>query len=125
MIKTKTPQVIDAQTGKTGIVFFSTSHELIDDLKGVRTYNIAKYIEVERDGNMVLMPIGENKIVFKESTIQQLFGSMTLADFQNEKNKSLLIGQIDFINKYEWTGNEAMPEIRYWDLTASDLEIVS
>ena len=124
MIKTKQPQVINEQRGKTAIVFFDITHELIDRVRGVRTYNLVQFVEVEKNGNITLEPTEENKIVFKESTVHSLFGALTLVEFQASQD-ALLIAQIDYINSYEWTGSEAMEPIRYWNLTASDLEIVA
>lgn len=123
MIKTTTPQVVNAQTGESAIVFFDITHELIDRMKGIRTFNLVHFIEVEKNGQTTLHPIGENKVIFKEATIQSLYGALTLTQFQNQMD-ALLIGQIEYINSYEWTGGEAMKPIRYWNLTASDLEIV-
>ena len=49
---------------------------------------------------------------------------MTLKDFKDNKD-SLLISQIDYINSYEWTGDEAQKKpVRFWSLTSNDLEIV-
>jgi len=119
MIRTKQPQLIDAQNGKSEIVYFDISHELKDIVKGLVTFNMVSFIMV--DGQ--LHAIKENKAVYKLSTFNALYGAMTLNDF-NDQIDSLMIGQIDYINKYTWVGTEVQDPVRFWNLTANDLEIV-
>ena len=119
MIRTKQPQIIDAQNGKSEIVYFDISHELKDIVKGLVTFNMVSFIMV--DGQ--LQAIKENKAVYKLSTFNALYGAMTLNDF-NANIDALMIGQIDYINKYTWVGNEVQPPVRFWNLTSEDLEIV-
>jgi len=125
MIKTKSPQIVDAQNGVSQIVYFNISHELADNLAKTRTFNVVTYIEqTNEQGQTGLVAIKESKAIFKESTIQALYGSMTLVEFQASQDE-LLIAQIDYINSYTWTGTEAQKvPVKYWSLTASDLEIV-
>ena len=126
MIKTKLPQIVDAQNGVSKVVYFKVSHELVDNLSGTRMYNVVSYIEqVNEQGQSQLVAIKENKAIFKESTIQALYGAMTLIEFQASQD-ALLIAQIDYVNSYDWTGDEAQKEpVKYWALTANDLEIVA
>jgi len=130
MIKTKTPQIIDAQNGISKIVFFNVSHETVNNLLKTRAYNVVSSVEetikdLEGKDKVVLTAIKENKAIFKESTIQALYGGMTLADFQSNQD-ALLIAQIEFINSYVWTGDEAQKNpVKYWNLTSQDLEIVT
>ena len=126
MIKTKTPQIVDAQNGVSQIVYFNISHELVDNLTKTRTYNVVTYIEqVNEQGQAQLVPIKENKATFKESTIQTLYGTLSLVEFQAIQDEAL-IAQIDYINSYTWTGTEAQQTpVKYWALTADDLEIVA
>ena len=119
MIRTKQPQLIDAQNGKSEIVYFDISHELKDIVKGLVTFNMVSFIMV--DGQ--LQAIKENKAVYKLSTFDALYGAMSLNDFNNQID-SLMIGQIDYINKYTWVGTEVQDPVRFWNLTANDLEIV-
>ena len=124
MIKTKTAQIVDAQNVVSKVVFFDISHELVDNIKQTRTYNVVSLIEEVKEGNTILTPIKETKAIFKEATILNLFGTLTLADFKAQKD-ALLIGQIDYINSYQWTGTEAQDApVRFWSLTSADLEIV-
>ena len=123
MIKTKKVQLVNAQNGESAIVFFHCSHSAFDRVNNLRLFNIQTLIEVTENGQAGLKPIGESKAVYKEATFQALFGLKTVAEFEAELD-ALMIAQIDYINKYNWQGTEAQKPVKYWTLTAADLEIV-
>lgn len=125
MIKTKQPQVIDAQNGMSAEVYFSIIHEEKDYSMNTVTFVILSSILVVNDENETrLQGVKKNKAVFRLSTFNNLFGSLTLQEYEDTKDQ-LLINQIDYINKHDWTGNEPMPRNSYWNLTKDDLEIIN
>jgi len=124
MIKTKNPVVVDAQNGTEATVFFRVNRSINDLENGLRVFNVVlSTIVLNEKGENVLTDFRENKAYFKEETFLSLFGTKTLAEFGGEVDQ-LLIDQIDYINSYEWQGDEAQSKVRYWDLTSDDLEIV-
>jgi len=56
---------------------------------------------------------------YKKSTFNALFPNLTPADYDAN-----MIAQIEYVNSKDWTGNEAQ-KVFFWDLTASDMEIVT
>lgn len=123
MIRSKTPQLIDAQNQTSAIVYLDMNPAVQDRVGGIRKFNITTYIEITVDGVTTLRGIKENLAVFKETTFLSLWGDLTLIEF-NDQMDANLITQIDYINSYDWDGTEAQQPVRFWNLTASDLEIV-
>lgn len=124
MIKSKEPQLIDAQNQISSTVFMDMGPAVHDRKNGFRKFNITTYVEVQNEqGETVLHGIKENIAVFKESTFLSIWGGLTFAEFESQVDQ-FLIDQIDYINKYTWTGNEAQPMVRFWNLTSEGLEIV-
>ena len=123
MIKSKTPQLIDAQNQVSAIVYLDMSPAIHDRVNGLRQFNITTYIEVTIDGVTSLQGIKENLAVFKDETFLAIWGDLTLIEF-NDQIDANLIAQIVYINSYEWDGTEAQSPVRFWSLEATDLEIV-
>lgn len=124
MIKSTTPQLIDAQNQVSEIVYLEMGPAIQDRKNGLRKFNITISIEdTDENGNTYYKGIKEDMSVFKESTFLGLWGTLTLAEFENQVDANL-ISQIDYINSYTWDGTEAQEPIRFWNLTSSDLEIV-
>ena len=125
MIKTTTPQLIDAQNQISAIVYLDMGPAIHDRKNGFRRFTITTYIETtDNEGNTNLTGIKENIAIFKESTFLELWGSNTLSDFEANVD-SFMIDQIEYINSYEWDGTEAQSPVRFWNLTSTDLEIVT
>lgn len=124
MIKSKEPQIIDAQNGISAVVFFEVTLERNDTLRGLRHFTITTYIEGTREnGEKFYHPINENVAIFKEETFKVLFGGLTLVEFDAQKNE-IMKAQIEYANTHEWTGEEAQERVGYWGLMAADLETV-
>jgi len=124
MIKTTTPQLIDAQNQISEIVYFDMGPSIHDRKDGLRRFNITIYVEaVNEEGENYYKGIKEEMSVFKEATFMGLWGNLTLIEFEAQVDANL-ISQIDYINSYTWDGTEAQAPVRFWNLTASDLEIV-
>ena len=124
MIKTKEPQLIDAQNKVGAIVYLQVTHEFKSHQEQLRKFTITTLIEqVNKEGQTVLLPIKENIAIFKESTFIEQWGAFTLSDF-NKKIDTFLIEQVEYINTYVWTGEESQEPVRFWDLKAEDLEII-
>jgi len=124
MIKSKTPQLIDAQNQINAIVFLDMGPAVQDRKNGLRKFNITTYVEAQNEsGETVLHGIKENVAVFKESTFQSIWGTYTIAEFEANVDQ-FMIDQIEYINSYDWQGNESQAPVRFWNLTADDLEIV-
>lgn len=121
IIRSKTPQLINPQMGISAIVYMFVELQIkARELKQRHIIIHSAYV----DGNGKAVIISETKAVFKEATFVALFGDLTIDQF-NEMEGDLLIQQIDYTNKYVWTGNEAQPEpVRYWDFEAADLEVI-
>lgn len=124
MIRSKTPQLIDAQNEVSAIVYLDMTPSIHDRTNGLRQFNITTYIEITIDGVSSLQGIKENLAVFKDATFFALWGDLTLIEF-NEQIDVNLIAQIDYINSYTWDGTEAQKPVKFWSLEASDLEIVT
>jgi CYTH domain-containing protein len=125
MIKTKTEQVIDAQNGFSSIVYLSITGVKKLYHNNTIEFTILTSVEAQdEEGKTGLVGIKENVALFKLETFNGMYGGLTLNEFESEKYK-LLIDQIDYINKYTWTGEELTPKNRYWNLTKADLEIVT
>lgn len=124
MIKSTTPQLIDAQNQISEIVYFDMGPAIHDRKKGLRKFNITIYIEdTDVNGDTYYKGIKEEMSVFKEATFMGLWGNLTLIEFEAQVDANL-ISQIDYINSYTWDDTEAQAPVRFWNLTASDLEIV-
>jgi len=124
MIKSTTPQLIDAQNQISEIVYFDMGPAIHDRKNGLRKFNITTYIEdTDENGDPYFKGIKEDMSIFKEATFLGLWGALTIAEFEAQVDANL-ISQIDYINSYTWDGTEAQEPIRFWNLTASDLEIV-
>jgi len=124
MIRTKTAQVIDAQNGMSEIVYFSiTSEKKNYNTNTIEFTILSSIIGTNEAGQNGLFGFKENKAVFKLSTFNNLFGALSINDFEADKDQ-ILIDQIDYINKHVWTGNEPMKKNSYWSLEKTDLEIV-
>ena len=124
MIKSKEPQLIDAQNQIESIVFMGMGPAIHDRKTGVRKFNITTYVEaINEQGETVLHGIKENMAIFKESTFISLWGHLTFSEFESQVDQ-FMIEQIDYINKYTWTGEEAQPKVRFWNLTTEDMEII-
>ncbi len=121
MIRTKTAQVIDARTNKSEVVYFHLMDEVKNEASQTVTFYIAtSYLNAENQ----FQQFGEiSKATYAKSTFMTLFGEMSINEFEAAKD-TLMIGQIDYINKYEPTGEEKFPFSKFWALTAEDLEIV-
>lgn len=125
MIRSKTPQLIDAQNQISAVVYLDMGPAIQDRKNGFRKFNITTYISsVNQEGQTVLTGIKENVAVFTEATFMSLWGTNTLADFEANID-NFMIQQIDYINSYTWAGTEAQQPVRFWNLTAADLEIVT
>jgi len=124
MIKSTTPQLIDAQNQISEIVYFDMGPAIHDRKDGLRRFNITIYVEaVNEEGENYYKGIKEEMSVFKEATFMGLWGNLTLIEFEDQVDANL-ISQIDYINSYTWDGTEAQEPVRFWNLTASDLEVV-
>jgi len=124
MIKSTTPQLIDAQNQISEIVYFDMGPAIHDRKDGLRRFNITIYVEaVNEEGENYYKGIKEEMSVFKEATFMGLWGNLTLIEFEAQVDANL-ISQIDYINSYTWDSTEAQAPVRFWNLTASDLEIV-
>lgn len=121
MIRSKEKQLINPQMGISEIVYLWV--ELLIKARTLKQRHVVVHAGyVGANGEKVV--ISETKAVFKEETFLALFGDLTLSQFEASQPE-LLIQQIDYTNKYVWTGQEAQPErVRYWDFTAEDLEVV-
>tara|TARA_Y100000310_G_scaffold327888_1_gene395019 strand:- start:563 stop:940 length:378 start_codon:yes stop_codon:yes gene_type:complete len=125
MIKSKTPQLIDAQNQISSIIFLEMGPAIHDRKNGLRKFNITTYVEVDNgEGQIVMHGIKENMAVFTEATFIGLWGAYTIADFEANVD-TFMIQQIDYINSYTWTGSEAQSPVRFWSLASEDLEIVT
>jgi hypothetical protein len=123
MIKTKTPQIIDAQNGLSTDVYFSvTSERKLFGNNTIEFTILSSIVVTDQEGKTSLRGIKENRAVFKLTTFNNLFGDMTALEFQNQLD-TIMIQQIEYINNHTWTGNEPMEKNSYWDLTSEDLEI--
>lgn len=65
------------------------------------------------------------KATYKEETFRVLFDSMTIGDFENQKD-NLFISQVDYVtqNFDSWTLERQIVTGDYFGLTANDLEVV-
>jgi len=125
MIRSTTPQLIDAQNQISSIVYLDMGPAIQDRKNGLRKFNITTYMpSLNQEGQTVLTGIKENVAVFTEATFMSLWGSNTLADFEANID-NFMIQQIAYINSYTWIGTEAQEPVRFWNLTAADLEIVT
>lgn len=120
MIKTKQPVLVDAEEQRSAIVYFEVTHYLVDRLNKKIYFNVGRFEENE-NGDLAL--VKEKKVAYKKSTYDALFGGLTEVEKEAQFD-SLLIQQIHYVNNvHDWTGDEAS-RVRYWDLTADDLEVV-
>ncbi len=124
MIRTTSPQLIDAQNQISAIVYFDMGPAHHDRKNGIRRFTITSFVEAQdENGDTVKVPIKENIAIYKEATFLSLWGTYTLADFEINVDQ-FMIDQIEYINSYTWDGTEAQDPVRFWNLASSDLEIV-
>lgn len=143
MIRTTEAQITDAQNQVSKIIYFEMGPAVHDRINGIRRFIITSLVEVDpqlqsvdncrqvdiSDGNggtttVYLQAIRENAAIFKEATFMSLWGAYTVAAFEANVDQ-FMIQQIDYINSYTWTGDEAQAPVRFWSLTDQDLEIVT
>lgn len=124
MIETINPQVINAQTGETKIVYFEVGQRVTDYTNKTVSFSLGLGHKVVENGIDIMVPIGDiNVISYKMETFLELFGHLTQTQFEDQKD-TLMIERIDFANSYVPTGEEDYPIIKFWNLTIADLQIV-
>jgi hypothetical protein len=145
MIRTKQPQVISGRNRLNAVVYI--------DVKGpdatatdIVTFNMGFHIlltsyetviemrpngEVNEEGNPIMvstevtyakpyLKLVDNEVAkYKKSTYYGAVGNPSYTDFDQ-----VMISQIEYVNSRTWTGNE-LQQVYFWNLTASDLEVVS
>jgi len=122
-IKTKEPQIIDAEERLSAIVYLLPGYFC----HGKATYNGEEIDIVSFDIEHYLMVDNELKLAknkkayFKQSTFysENLFPNGIAPDEYAEA----FIAQMDYINQKVFDGTE-LQQTRYWVLTAADVEIV-
>ncbi len=138
MIRSKTPRVIDAQSGREEIIYLDNAsvnrlkHKQVVEVTVVSGYKakdtiVKRRVNIDGLDQMVdfnvkgkFVPTSQKTGVFKTATFDVLFAGLNQA---NEDQH--LIDQIDFVNKHVWpVGTAEESKIKFWDFTAADLEIV-
>lgn len=118
-VKTKQAQLIDAQNGISEVVYFKKLAMTVNDLEDTVSFVIGTFVKQGEEYHQVKA----TPCIFKQSTFEALFGEMTISQF-NQSIPTIMIQQIDYVNKKTWDGTEIMPQIKFWSLSATDLEIV-
>lgn len=123
MIRSKDPQLVDAQNGAMAVVYMEIHDmEMREKRLGgpIVSYLVSKYMKNE---NGILVPIDQSIAMFKMSTWLNLFGALTMQYIQANKDQ-LFITQIGYVNALQYDGTE-LQRVRYWpNTTAADWEIV-
>lgn len=124
MIRTKQPQIINAQTGQSEIVYFELGQRITDySAKKVLFTLDLGYLKNENNLE-IFQKIGETNIItFEEETFNNDYGHLTQLEFDNQREQ-LMIEKIEATNNYVATGDENYIVQKFWSLTALDLEIV-
>lgn len=127
-VRTKQEQEINSQLGIFGIVYF----ELDPNNWGATTVNsengdvnvyrfiMHEYMLDENGNRKNIVP--SFPILYKASTYETLFGTIGPIELKAQFD-DLIIAEIDRVNKIPFSPNR-IQNIRYWDLTANDLEKV-
>ena len=143
MIRTTSAQITDAQNQISNIIYFDMGPAIHNREKSLRSFVITSYIVVDNTSGSVdglkqinvsdgqggsntiyLKAIRENVAIFKEATFLTIWGNLTLTAFEAQV-PSIMIQQISYINTYTWTGDEAQPPVRFWNLASDDMEVVN
>lgn len=122
MIRSKTPLVLNSETGLEGVVYME-AHDMTRLDKAfpvpVVKYTISRY--TMQDGKLEVYR--QTEVQYKLSTWLSIFGGLTNQYLEDNKDE-LFIAQIDYVNNsHDWTGQE-LSVVRYWDTTSADWEVV-
>ncbi len=126
-VRTKQEQEINSQLGIFGIIYF----ELDPNDWGATTVNsengdvnVYRFMmhEYTFDENGNKKPIFSFPILYKTSTYESLFGTIGPIQLKAQFD-DLIIAEIDRVNKIPFSRNR-IQNVRYWNLTATDLEKV-
>lgn len=124
-VRTKQPQLIDAQLNISKVVYFKignwfrgVSRTAQGELP-VWQFEMIQYY-IDDNGNEKLLK--SSPVIYRQSTFNALFGSLSFLSFESQMD-DLMIQQIDYVNKQSFTGSELM-YVKYWDLESTDLEKV-
>lgn len=124
MIRTKQPKVINPQLGESAIIYFKTLVGISDYQNKTQHFNIGMFVKKQINGvDTFVSALPESMGTFNQSTFLSIFGDMTVTQFIDNLDSSLM-AQIEYINNFQWSGEKTEKIIRFWDLTAADLEIV-
>lgn len=126
MIRTKEAQLINPQLGESDVVYFKTLVGISDHVNDLERFNIGVFVKKMIENVEYFVPAyanNESMGTFQKSTFLSIFGAMTLNDFHANLDFSLM-QQIEYINNFNWSGVPTEQIIRFWDLSASDMEIV-
>jgi len=126
-VRTKQPQLINAQLKISDIVYFEIdpndwgASKVNTENGEVDAYRFVMH-EYAVDENENRKPIMSIPILYKKATFISMFGNSSIVDILNNADDSIIF-EIDRVNKIPFSPNR-IQNIRYWDLTASDLEKV-
>jgi hypothetical protein len=126
-VRTKQPQEINSQLGINETVYFEIDPlywgaTVINTENGdTPVYQFTMY-EYTIDSNGNRKPIITIPIYYKTATYDSMFGSFGSIELKDSFD-DLIISEIDRVNQIPFSPNRVQ-NIRYWNLTASDLEKV-
>lgn len=126
-VRTKQPQEVNSQLQINEIVYFEIDPynwgaTTVNSENGeTPVYQFTMY-EYTIDSNGNRKPIMTIPILYKTATYDGMFGTIGSVELKNSFD-DLIISEIDRVNKIPFSPNRVQ-NIRYWDLTASDLEKV-
>ena len=124
-VRTKQPQEISAQMQISDIVYFEIDPNdwgatTVNSESGeVNVYRFMMY-EYSLDENGNRKPILSVPILYKTATYDAMFGTIGSVALKQQFD-DLIIVEIDRVNKIPFSPNR-IQNIRYWNLTATDLE---
>lgn len=126
-VRTKQPQLINAQFQFSDNVYFEIDPDdwgatVVNSKDGyVPAYRFVMH-EYSLDVLGNRMPIMSIPILYKKSTFIQFFGNLSVNEILANADDNI-ITEIDRVNKIPFSTNR-IQNVRYWDLTATDLEKV-
>lgn len=126
-VRTKEPQRVNDQLKIDAIVYFeldpndwgATTVNSENGEVNVYRFSMHEYSLDENGNKRTILSI---PILYKTETYDALFGTIGSVALKQQFD-DLIIAEIDRVNKIPFNPNR-IQNIRYWDLTASDLEKV-